>query len=281
MTLHLSEPPLVDSHAHIFTTDMQPIPTAWRVPDYSFTGEDYLSALDTHGIRYGVIAGISIYGTNNDYMIEQLRKHKRLRGTATVSADIDRETLQCMRDDGVVGIRLQLARRKELPDFFSSEYQTLFRHLADLDMHVQAVVEGARWPEVLPALESAGVKIVIDHFTHPTPSFGVDCPGLHAALKSVENGRTWIKLSAGYRLTWAPLDQPQRDPRSRIFAKEIAQALLKHAGAERLVWGSDCPFIGYESAISFQDTVNDFYEWVPDAATRRVISNTALKLYFS
>lgn len=281
MTLHPSEPPLVDTHAHIFTTDMQPIPTAWRVPNYSFTGEQYLATLDTHGIQYGVIAGISIYGTNNDYMIEQLRKHKRLRGTATVSADIDRETLQRMRDDGVVGIRLQLARRKELPDFFGSEYQTLFRHLADLDMHVQAVVEGARWPEILPALEKVGVKIVIDHFTHPTPSDGVNCAGLQAVLKSVEKGRTWIKLSAGYRLTWAPLDQNERDPHSRIFAKDIAQALLKHAGAERLVWGSDCPFIGYESAITFQDTINDFYEWVPDVATRRVISNTALKLYFS
>jgi predicted TIM-barrel fold metal-dependent hydrolase len=281
MSSNADEAPIVDTHAHIFTTDMQPIPTAWRVPNYSFSGEQYLAELDKHGIQYGVIAGISIYGTNNDYMIEQLRKHKRLRGTATVSSDIDRDTLERMRNDGVVGIRLQLARRKELPDFTNAEYQSLFRHLADLDMHVQAVVEGARWPEVLPALENAGVKIVIDHFTHPTPADGVNCPGLQAVLRSVSKGRTWVKLSAGYRLTWAPLDQTQRDPHSKIFAKEIAQALLKHAGPERLVWGSDCPFIGYESAITFQDTINDFYEWVPDATTRRKISDTALKLYFS
>jgi predicted TIM-barrel fold metal-dependent hydrolase len=273
--------PIVDTHAHIFTKDMPVTSTAWLIPDYEFTAEQYLSTLDQHGIHFGVIAGISIYGLYNDYMIEQLRKHKRLRGTANVAPNVDRYTLERMKADGIVGIRLQLARRKELPDFAGDDYQLLFRRLADLDMHVQVVVEGARWPQLLPKLETSRVKIVIDHFSHPTPADGVNCPGLHAVLRSVDKGRTWVKLSAGYRLTWAAMGLPKRDPESKLFAHTIAKLLLKNAGAERLVWGSDCPFVGYESAVSFQDTLDDFADWVPDAATRRKLSDTALKLYFN
>ncbi len=177
-------------------------------------------------------------------------------------------------------MRLQLTRRKELPDLGDDDYQLLLRRLAVLDMHVQVVVEGPSWPAVLPKLEASGAKIVIDHFGHPDPAQGVNCAGFKAVLRSVERGRTWVKLSGAYRLTWAEPGQPQRDPRHRPFALGLAQALVRNAGPERLLWGSDCPFVGHESHLSFQDTLDDLVEWVPDPATRRKISDTALKLYF-
>ena len=275
------EPPIVDTHAHIFTKDMPLSRSAWFRPEYAFTAEQYLAVLDTHGIHFGVIAGISIYGVYNDYMLEQLRKHKRLRGTANVLPTTDRYILERMKEDGIVGVRLQLTRRKELPDLHDEEHQLLFKRLADLGLHVQVVVEGARWPEVLPALEGYGVNIVIDHFGHPTPEQGVNCPGYQAVLRSVEKGRTWVKLSGAFRLTWQQAGQPKRDPRTVPLAREIAQSLLSNAGPERLVWGSDCPFVGHEQAVSFQDTLDELVSWVPDAGVRRKLSDTALKLYFS
>ena len=167
-----------------------------------------------------------------------------------------------------------------MPDLDTEEYRLLFRRLADLDMHVEAVVEGPRWPEVLQPLESSGVKIVIDHFGHPDPEHGANCAGFQAVLRSVERGRTWVKLSAGYRLTWAEPGQAQRDARSVPLAREAARALLANAGAERLVWGSDCPFVGHENVASYGETLAELADWVPDARTRRKLSDTALKLYF-
>ncbi len=76
-------------------------PSAWLKPDYSFTAEQYLATLDQHGVHFGVIAGISIYGLYNDYMLEELRKHRRLRGTAIVAPTTDRHTLERMKADGV------------------------------------------------------------------------------------------------------------------------------------------------------------------------------------
>lgn len=276
-----ADAPIVDAHAHIFLQDMPVNRTAWAKPTYGFTAQQYLETLDAHGIHFGVIAGISIYGLYNDYMLEQLRRNPRLRGTANVLPTTDRYTLERMKQDGVTGVRLQLTRRKELPDLGDEDYQMLFRRLADLDMHVEAVVEGPLWPGVLPKLSASGVKVVLDHFGHPDPAKGVNCAGFHAILKSAEKGRTWVKLSAAYRLTWVAAGSAERDTRTRPLAFDLAQALLKHVGPERLIWGSDCPFIGHESHVTFQDTLDELKEWVPNANTRRKLSNTALKLYFS
>jgi predicted TIM-barrel fold metal-dependent hydrolase len=273
------ESPLVDAHAHIYSADMPVSSSAWFRPEHAFTAEQYLAELDAHGISYGVIAGISIFGFHNDYMLEQLRRHKRLRGTAIVPSTTDLYTLASMKADGVVGVRLQLTRQ-ELPDLAGDDYRMLFRRLADLDLHIEVVVEGPRWPQVLPMLEASGARIVIDHFGHPDPVAGIHCPGFQAVVRSVQRGKTWVKLSAPFRLTWAEPGQA-RDPKSVELAHEAAQHLLQHAGAERLVWGSDCPFIGHEKAVAYAGLLEEFSGWVPDAQTRRKLSDTALKLYFS
>ncbi len=124
------------------------------------------------------------------------------------------------------------------------------------------------------------MKIVIDHFGHPDPQLSASCPGFQAVLRSIERGRTWAKLSAAYRLTWAEPGQTRRDPRSVSLAREVARTLLINAGPERLVWGSDCPFVGHEATISFRETLDELVDWAPDARTRRTLSDTALKLYF-
>lgn len=276
-----TEAPIVDAHAHIFLENMPVSRAAWHRPDYAFTAEQYLEVLDRHGIHFGVIAGISIFGLYNDYMLAELRRNRRLRGTANLLPTTERYILERMKQDGVVGARLQLTRRKELPDLGDEAYQLLLRRLVDLDMHIEVVVEGHLWPAVLPHLEASGVKIVIDHFGHPTASEGINCAGFQAILRSAEKGRTWVKLSGAYRLTWARPGEPRRDPDTRTLAHEAAQALLRNVGAERLVWGSDCPFVGHESHVSFQDTLDEYTAWVPDPATRRRISDTALQLYFS
>jgi predicted TIM-barrel fold metal-dependent hydrolase len=57
--------------------------------------------------------------------------------------------------------------------------------------------------------------------------------------------------------------------------------LLERVSPERLLWGSDCPFVGHEGAVSYRDTLDAFAAAVPDPRTRRAISDTALEFYFS
>ncbi len=275
------DPPVVDAHAHIFTPDMPTADSAWMKPGYAFTAEDYLRVLDAHGVHFGVLAGISIFGSYNDYMIEQLRRQPRLRGTVNIDPATDRYTLERMKADGVVGVRLQLSRRKQLPDLGSEVYRLLLRRVADLNWHVHLAVEGPQLPAILPPLEASGVRIVLDHFGHPDPAEGLASEGFQALLRAVDRGRTWVKLSAGFRLTWQSQGTGTPDPLAMALAKKTADRLLQTAGPERLLWGSDCPFVGHESSLTYRDALLSLQEWVPSPQARRQISDTALKLYFS
>ena len=142
------------------------------------------------------------------------------------------------------------------------------RRLVDLDWHVHPHIECEKLPLILPGLEASGVKIVIDHIGRPDARTSINGEGFKAMLRSIEKGRTWVKLSAAYRL--GP------------HATDCARELVKQAGPDRLVWASDCPFVGEESHITYQQTIDWLTECVPDPATRRkIVCDTPLRLYFS
>lgn len=265
-----AEAPLVDTHAHVYTTSMPLTGTAWHRPPHDASIEQYLETLDRHGVVFSVLAAASLYGDYNDYQIDAVRRHKRLRSTVIARPDLDRYTLERMKADGVVGIRLQWRNVAEPPDLESPEYRLLLRRVADLDWHVHLHDDGPRLARPLQALHAAGVKVVVDHFGRPDPSLGIACSGFQAVLRSVERGRTWVKLSAGFRLG---------SPQAGV---SYARELLRHAGPERLFWGSDWPFAAFESSMTYQSAIDSLAEWVPDpVARRRIGGETALRFYFT
>lgn len=253
---------------------------AWIQPEYAFTAEDLLHILDQHGVHFALISGLSIIGFYNDYMISALRTHRRLRGTAIVPPNIDRYTLGRMQADGIVGIRLQLARQDSLPDLRSDEYRLLLRRVRDLGWHVHVAIEGPHLRPVLDALLDSGVNIVIDHFGHPDPAAPLECDGLRTMIAAVDSGRVWVKLSGGFRLpgTTAWREDPAGDLES--LAATVAAELVEKVGTDRLLWGSDAPFVGYEKRITYADVLASFQRWLPDPVKRAEMDRTALKLYF-
>lgn len=274
--------PIVDCHAHIFQDDMPTSRDAWTTVDYAFTAQDFIETLNRHGVHFGVLSGFSISGHYNDYMISELRRHPRLRGTAIVPPSIDRYVLDRMAEDGVVGIRLQLARQTQLPDLRSDEHRLLFRRVRDLGWHVHVAIEGPSLPPVLDALNESGVTIAVDHFGHPDPAKPLECEGFRALLASIDLGRTWVKMSGGFRLsgTAAWQDASNGDDESEAIAATVAAELVRKVGPDRLLWGSDCPFVGYEGRITYDHALDRFRSWVPDPQMRWDISRTALKFYF-
>lgn len=262
-----SLPPVIDTHAHIFTRDMPFTARAWTRPDYDFSAEQYLATLDEHGVAFGVIAAATLFGDYNDYTLQALRRHRRLRATVIVQPGTDKATLARMADSGVVGVRLGLRRLPQLPDFRDEAHRHLLGCLAELGMHVELLAHGADLPVILPQLEASGVTVVIDHFADPDRNLGIESPGFIAALRAVESGRTFIKLAAANRL------KPQ-------VAKACAQRLLAVAGTERLLWGSDAPFIGHEHRPPYREALRSFEELVPDARQRYAIGLTGLRQFF-
>jgi predicted TIM-barrel fold metal-dependent hydrolase len=183
-----------------------------------------------------------------------------------VRPSIERYIMEMMKKDGIVGVRLPFIGLQDPPDLASFEYRRLLRRIADLDWHVHLHIEGERLPEVLPRLLDSGVKIVIDHLGRVARR---DCPdgaGFRAMVAAVAAGRTWIKASGPHRLGDGGGDI------LRMFAREVSD--------ERLLWGSDCPFVGEESRITYQQTIDWLKEALPDPVSqRRVMSGNAMALY--
>jgi predicted TIM-barrel fold metal-dependent hydrolase len=215
-----------------------------------------------------VIAAASPWGDYNDYTWTALRAHKkRLRGTAIFNRAMERSALEAMSRDGFVGIRLPFIGLSELPDITGFDTRALFRRLADLDWHVHPHVEGEDLPKILPTLEASGVKIVVDHLGRPDPKGGINSAGFRRLLQSIDKGRTWVKISGGYRL----------GPQAQDYARE----LVRVAGPDRLVWASDCPFVGREGAFPYHATIDWLVDAVPDADARaKIFGETARALYF-
>jgi predicted TIM-barrel fold metal-dependent hydrolase len=262
--------PVVDTHAHVFNPSTPLTPGAWHAPATEATAEQYLQALDAHGIDFGVLAAASIFGTNNDDTLAACRSHPRLRTTVIVSPDCSLQQLLAMAQAGAVGVRFQWRNVTQVPDLGAPQYRKLLGHIAKLGWHVQLHDDSHRLPAHLPALESSGVKLVVDHFGRPSQQHGLSCPGFRRLLQSVERGSTWVKLSSAFRLG------------SQQLARDAAQALMRHAGPERLMWGSDWPFAAFEATVDYTQTVNDLVEWVPDAhARQRILRETPGNFYFA
>ena len=265
----MPEPMKIDAHVHVFTTDMPLIDNPRHAPPYSFTHEQLIATLDQNGVERAVIAAASPWGDYNDYMLAAVRAHpKRLRATAILKPTVDRFALEAMGREGFIGVRLPFIGLPKLPDITGFDYRAFFHRLADLDWHVHPHVEGEDLPKILPVLEASGVRIVVDHLGRPEPRAGVNSEGFKRLLQSVEKGRTWVKLSGGHRL----------GPQSKDYARE----LLRTAGPDRLVWASDCPFVGHEGQFPYKATIDWLNDAVPDAqAHRKIFGETALKLYFN
>jgi len=258
--------PIVDAHAHIFTRDMPLNDQPRHRPTYDFTVEDYIATLDAHGVRYGVIAAASPWSDYNDYTIESVRRNPRLRGTVIVRPDVEKYILEMMQRDGIVGVRLPFIGLPQLPDLTTFEYRRLLKRIANLDWHVHLHIEAERLPVVLPLLQASGVKVVIDHLGRLTRDDCPDSTAFRAMVAAVTAGRTWIKASGPHRIGEG--------------AADVLRLLVQEVGDERLVWASDCPFVGEESRMSYARTLEWLQQALPDLATQqRVMSDNAIALY--
>jgi len=244
------------------------IPNARHRPDHDALLPDLLALHDRHGISHGVLTAPSFYGTDNSLLLAALAAApRRLRGTIIIDPGITRDQIDALVRQGVIGIRLNMLRRNDLPDLRAPEWRRALGLLAAADWHVEIYIEGPRLPFLLqPALES-GVKIVVDHFGSPDPKLGAICPGFRALLEAMAKGRTWTKLSAPYRL-------------GGVDPTPYAQALLRAGGPERLVWASDWPWTQHSAGLDYAKVLGWLDQWVPEPAARaQILGATAYSLF--
>lgn len=260
----------VDTHAHVVAAgDAYPM-----VAERSYTPppapeDKYLAMLDATGMTYGVLVQISVYGTDNRYMLETLKRHPdRLRGIAVVAPEVTDAELEAMHAAGVRGLRINVLFGGGI-GFTAME--TLAHRIKDLGWHMQFLMDVKTLPELMPRMTKLPVPGIVDHMGHTPVAQGLDSPGFTALRSLVRDHGYWVKLSGAYRIS-------ERFP-SFDDVTPFAQTLIADA-PDRMVWGSDWPHVSLTRMPNTGTLRNLLPQWAPDADTRRrILVDNPARLY--
>ncbi|MGO1297050.1 MAG: amidohydrolase family protein [Vibrio sp.] len=264
----------VDTHAHIFRTDLPMAADRRYAPDYNALPETFLDQLDTHHISHGVLVQPSFLGTDNSYMVAALRQFpNRLKGIAVVEPSISDTELDELDAAGVVGIRLNIIK-KPLEDYSSDLWQTFLAKLAQRHWIVEIQRELDDLACFLPAILDSGVSVVVDHFGRTLQGIQPSNPAHKNFLDLLNSGaRVWTKISAAYRCN-ANLED----------AQEMLDTLRSAYGhSDCLLWGSDWPNTQYESQTDYTEQYHFMQALLPnmDERNKVLVTNPSQLFQFS
>lgn len=249
----------VDCHAHVIMTNAALVAERHSAPARDCDVQEYLQILDTHGVTYGLLTAPSFYGSNNEVLLNALKiANGRLRGTAIVEPTITENELAQLKAAGICGLRLNWIRRQKIPDIASDQYTALLARARDAGLHIEVYLEGEFLAPVLKAINRSGAKAVIDHFGHPLGPNASNSKGFIALLDAIDQGNTWVKLSAPYRL---------RD----ASPNELIEKIIKHGNGERAIWATDWPWVGFENTLIYDQCIEWLFDWICDENTRNNI----------
>jgi len=263
-------PGACDTHAHVIS----PSPDHPMAASRSYTPPPapeaaYLAHLAAIGCDRGVLVQISVYGTDNRYLLEVLGRHPdRLRGVAVAAPGIGDRDLEAMHAAGIRGLRLNLAFPGAGLDLGAME--VLARRIAPLGWHLQFLFDGRDLPELLPRLARFACPCVLDHMGHLPATLGLGHPAFLAVRELVAGHGWWVKLSGPYRLSQTPGWED---------VVPLAQALVA-AAPDRMLWGSDWPHVAMPHPPDTLATRNSLLAWAPDAdVRRRILVDNPARLY--
>jgi predicted TIM-barrel fold metal-dependent hydrolase len=265
----------VDCQAHIIDPARFPLtaPRGYKPrPDESGTREALAAILDAQGIRHAVLVQLSGYGTDNAPLLDAMAAYPgRFKAIGVVDPAISDRELEVLGAAGMVGVRFNLVSYE--PDaLMRPDARRLLQRLAALGWFAQVYADDTQWPAAAEVLEASGVQVLVDHFGIRDIRRGVEDPGFQAVLALGREGAAAIKLSSAFRVSLQPAGYDDLDP--------FVERLLPAFGMDRVVWGSDWPFIHVPRRPTYEDTWEPLARWLPNADDRnRVLSRNPQRLF--
>lgn len=262
----------IDTHAHVFSHEVDFADKARYTPEYTITAKDYIQQLDANGFTHGVLIQPSFLGTDNRYMLAAIAAYpERLKGVAVLDNSIDTAALQKLDEQGIIGARLNLFG-KPCPDLTERSWQLFLERIAQMNWQIELHATPAYLLRLLPALKHYDIDVVIDHFGRFDVDKGVTDAAYQQVLAQLNPEQHWVKVSAYYRLG---TDKGVQN------ATEALALLLARGMRDRLIWGSDWPHTQHE--IGFAEALATFKRIAHDEAlvTQILTENNAQLFRFS
>jgi 2-pyrone-4,6-dicarboxylate lactonase len=262
-------PGACDTHAHVFgPLDRFPFkgPSNYAPPlaDPSV----YLAMLETIGAARGVLIQPAPYGTDPGALLNGLSgRLDRLRGISVATGDIADAELERLHAAGVRGLRFSEMRDPISGGRYKGgvgleDYERLASRMKDLGWIPHIWTSCADLADMLPKALAFGLPFVVDHLAGVDVSAGTQDPSFRRIVALLKEGRIWIKLSVcrNSKRYWEFEDE-----------RPFHDALVA-ANPDRLLWGSDWPFVRmYENSPDVGQLIDLFDAWVSDDGIRQKV----------
>jgi len=259
-----------DCHLHVYDPRFALVhPERLAVPHAST--DEYRRLQRRLGTSRAVVVQPAAYGTDNRVTVDAVARlgREQARGIAVVHPGVTYAELDALHAGGIRGVRFSMHDPRTAvttPDMIAP----LAPRLAARGWHLQLHVLAAQLVELATTIAALPCDVVFDHMARlPLPD-GVRHPAYAVAMKQVDRGRAWVKLSGPYL----------EGSVGYTGITAVARAFV--AGApERLVWGSDWPHPTERDAKPDDAVLLDLLaEWAPDEATRkRILVDNPAALY--
>jgi predicted TIM-barrel fold metal-dependent hydrolase len=265
----------IDCHAHVIT------PGRFRYadgpgykprPDETGDFDAFQRVLASHGVSHALLVQPSCYAYDNACMLDAMaRSGGRFKGIAVIEPEATDEKMQALKEQGVVGIRMNLMRTD--PEALSRPGAARFlARVTALGWFVQVYATGDAWARVGRTLRQSGARVVVDHFGDPDLSRGLDQPGFQTVLMLGREADAAVKLSAAFRPSMRAYPHEDVEP--------FVAAVIDAYGLDRCVWGSDWPFINTTQRVEYGGLLGLLTRWLPNPSDReRVLWQNPVRLF--
>lgn len=265
---------IVDAHLHLWADDTQAYP--WRPihgsspPAIQGSAEFVLDVLDEHGVDAAVAVQPRAYGDDHRYLADsRARFADRILAVAALDPRLPGSpaALESLSADGFVGVRLDVMAWGAMP-LVDGTVLPLWDRATDLGLSIEVLILPEQLEALRPlAIRTPGTRVVIEHAARygANPSDGPDAVCRLAPLPNVS-----VKVSALAAISGeAP---PHRDLWPWL------QTLYERFGPDRLMWGSDMPWIG---ATGYGPELAVFNEltWLDEVGRRALLGETAAQVF--
>ncbi|KAI9370989.1 hypothetical protein BJX61DRAFT_54899 [Aspergillus egyptiacus] len=234
-----------DSHMHVMEPQYPVVADAAYKPTTPHSIDEGMTFESSLGIENVVLIQPSIYGFDNSCLLDALQRIGPSRGRGVVvidPANTDKTALDKWHSLGVRGVRVNFKSAGQVPS--RNELERILSDHARLIRPLSWGIQIHTAMETIPLLEGIvpqlGLKVCIDHFGGPDLTNVIyrretfdpyTLPGFSSLIALLKGGRTYVKISAPYRLS---KDDGLRD--LEVMMREF----LRHA-PERVLYATDWP----------------------------------------
>ena len=276
-----------DCHVHVIGPhDQYPLVPLRSYTPMHATATDLVAMMRRSGVDRAVVVQPSVLGLDNRCSLDALEylasQGLQGRAVAVLPTTLPASELDELDRAGVRGLRVNLqsnvgASLAQAREALQNAIRLCERHA----WHVQLFVDRQMVQALASDIETAPVKVVLDHFAGLSVSECDDESSL-AVLRLLGSGNTYIKLSGNYRVTDDAFDLRLAD-----LARQLAII-----NPENLVWGSDWPHTPkHAGQAERQPTIKAYrdidtprlsravFDWFEPPLAQKVLVNNPARLY--